>query len=132
MGGSAATDKITGRISVSEPRILCLQIPPTSGWTAYVDGARTPLLQADTMFSALLIPEGTHDIELRYQTPGLRIGAVISAGTLLLLLLFTIVYTIISAVLSAGERRLAAIPEGEYMKAEEQMHKEYERETEDE
>ena len=114
MGESYATDRITGHIDLDAPRILCLQIPCTPGWTAYVDGARAELLEADTMFSALLLPAGSHDIELRYQTPGLRLGAVISAGTFLILLLFGLIYTIVSLILRIGEKRTEAIPEGSY------------------
>ena len=114
MGESYATDRITGHIDLDAPRILCLQIPCTPGWTAYVDGARAELLEADTMFSALLLPAGSHDIELRYQTPGLRLGAVISAGTFLILLLFGLIYTIVSLILRLGEKRTEAIPEGSY------------------
>ena len=114
MGDSCATDRITGRVTVDAPRILCLQIPKTEGWTAYVDGQRTELMQADTMFSALPLAAGTHEIELRYQTPGLHLGAFISAGTLLLLILFTIVYAIVSAILHAVDRRREDVPEGSY------------------
>ncbi|MBQ2640955.1 MAG: YfhO family protein, partial [Lachnospiraceae bacterium] len=114
MGESCATDRITGRVTVDAPRILCLQIPKTEGWTAYVDGQRTALMQADTMFSALPLTAGTHEIELRYQTPGLHMGAFISAGTLLLLILFTIVYAIVSAILRAVDRRREDLPEGSY------------------
>lgn len=114
MGGSSATDRITGHIELTSPQILCIQIPRTAGWDAYVDGERAELLQADTMFSALLIPEGSHDIELRYQTPGLRLGVVVSLGTLLLLALFIVIYTIVSAILRGRDRRLAAIPAGTF------------------
>ena len=114
MGDSSATEQITGHIELSASKILCLQIPRTAGWTAYVDGVQTPILQADTMFSAILLPAGSHDIELRYQTPGLRMGAAISAGTLLLMLVFAVVYTIISEILRARDRRVQAVPVGTY------------------
>ena len=114
MGDSLATEKITGTVKLQKPGILCLQIPKTAGWTAYVDGVRTELLQADTMFSALLLTAGSHDIELRYQTPGLRLGAAISAGTLLVIVLFCLIYLIVSLILHAAERRKEAIPEGTY------------------
>lgn len=117
MGESFATEKITGHIELTAPKILCLQIPRTAGWTAYVDGIQAELLQADTMFSALLVPAGSHDIELRYQTPGLRLGVVISAGTLLLILLFGIIYTVIFTILGHRERRRAAVPAGTYTAA---------------
>ena len=111
---SYATDRITGHIELQTPQILCLQIPCTAGWSVYVDGTRTSLLKADTMFSAVLLPAGSHDIELRYQTPGLRLGAALSLVTLLVFILFCLIYTIVSAVLRGREKRLEAIPAGTY------------------
>jgi uncharacterized membrane protein YfhO len=49
-----------------------------------MDGEKVPLLQADTMFCALAADAGTHEIELRYRTPGLAAGAGISAAALLI------------------------------------------------
>ena len=76
--GSGATDRITGKVTLPERRLLCLQIPCCRGMRAFVDGQETELLQADTMFSALLLEAGTHEIELRYRTPGLAAGAAVS------------------------------------------------------
>ena len=76
--GSGATDRITGKVTLPESRLLCLQIPCCRGMRAFVDGQETELLQADTMFSALLLEAGTHEIELRYRTPGLSAGAAVS------------------------------------------------------
>lgn len=118
MGESLATEWITGRIDMNEPGILCLQIPRAPGWKAYVDGRREELLRADTMFSALLLDTGSHVIELRYQTPGLRLGAVVSAVTMILVLLFGFIYTLVSLILGRRERRAAVIPEGEYRQEE--------------
>lgn len=76
--GSGATDRITGKVTLPERRLLCLQIPRCRGMRAFVDGRETELFQADTMFSALLLEAGTHEIELRYRTPGLSAGAAVS------------------------------------------------------
>ena len=84
--GSGATDRITGTVTLPESRILCIQIPRCRGLHAYVDGEERPLLKADTMFSALALAPGRHEIELRYTTPGLIPGAVISAIGFLLFL----------------------------------------------
>ncbi|MCR5371717.1 MAG: YfhO family protein, partial [Clostridium sp.] len=37
MGDSCATDRISGHIELTAPQILCIQIPCTAGWSAYVD-----------------------------------------------------------------------------------------------
>jgi hypothetical protein len=56
----------------------------TQGWTATIDHTPAPLERADVIFRAVPIPEGDHLVEMRYRTPGLRIGAVVSAGGCLL------------------------------------------------
>lgn len=56
----------------------------TQGWSATVDRVPTPLERADVIFRAVPIPQGDHLVEMRYRTPGLRIGAGVSAGGCLL------------------------------------------------
>ena len=89
--GSGATSRITGRIRIpgaagdkENSRILCIQVPRLDGFTAYVDGKRAELFEADTMFSGLLLEPGEHKIELRYHTPGLSAGMLISVVCLIL------------------------------------------------
>ena len=52
-------------------------------WHAYVDGKPVPLLRANHAFQALEVPAGQHEITLRYEDWMFRLGAVISALTLL-------------------------------------------------
>lgn len=73
------TNYVKGSIQLDQEKLLCLTIPYDKGWTAYVDGKKTELLQANTMFMALPLTAGTHTIELRYQTYGLKAGAAITA-----------------------------------------------------
>ena len=82
-----STDRITGRINAGEKEILLLQMPFSKGWRAFVDGNRTPLYQADTMFTALILDKGEHDILLKYSTPGLKTGVVLSLVGIILFLL---------------------------------------------
>lgn len=71
-------NQLTGRITVSKDKALLLAIPYSTGFTAYVDGEETELMQANTMYMALLLEEGTHQIHLTYCTPYLRAGACCS------------------------------------------------------
>ncbi len=73
-----ATSRITGEITLAEPKFLVLAIPYSEGWSAYVDGAEQEVLRANTMFCALALSAGTHRIELRYRTPGLAAGMAVS------------------------------------------------------
>lgn len=85
IGEVSATGLITGRITLDEPKILCLTIPYSTGWKAWVDGEPRPLMRGNLMFTALELEPGAHDIRLEYCTPGLEAGMAISAGGVLLL-----------------------------------------------
>ena len=57
------------------------------GWTATVDNQPTTIERADTIFRAIPVTPGAHKIIMRFNWPGpLRLGAAISAATLLLTL----------------------------------------------
>lgn len=73
-----ATNRVTGRITLDEAKYLLLSIPYGKGWTAYVNGEAQPLYRANTMYMALYLQPGAHEIELRYETPGLKVGAMVS------------------------------------------------------
>jgi uncharacterized membrane protein YfhO len=77
-------DTVSGTIALDQPKFLCFSIPYSKGWTAYVDGEKAPLYQANVKNMALALDEGTHEIVLTYRTPYLRIGAVISAGAVVI------------------------------------------------
>ena len=49
-----------------------------------MDGKNAEILRSDVMYLSVLIPPGEHDVELRYETPWLRTGVIISAVTLVL------------------------------------------------
>ena len=66
------TNEITGDISVSEKKALVLSVPYSKGFTAYVDGKETKLQKANTMFMALELEPGSHEIRLTYCTPYLK------------------------------------------------------------
>lgn len=56
------------------------------GWTAELDGEPVQLLSADHAFKAVAVPEGTHDVRLRYRPRSLLYGTWISTATASLLL----------------------------------------------
>ncbi len=83
--GACATGLVTGKISLDEPQILCLTIPYSAGWTAFVDGEEQPLRKVNLMSMALPLSEGEHDIRLEYRTPGLTAGWGLSLAGLAVL-----------------------------------------------
>jgi hypothetical protein len=54
------------------------------GWTATVDGAPAPIYRANVLARGVLLPEGNHRIEMKYQLPRLRAGLAVSGASLLL------------------------------------------------
>ena len=58
----------------------------SSGWTATVDGTPTPILRANSVFRAVPVPEGRHEVEFRYGPAAVYLGGALSAATLALLL----------------------------------------------
>ena len=87
---SFVSSRVTGEITVSENKLLCLTVPYSEGWKAYVDGQPASLEKVNLMFSGIWLTPGNHTIELRYETPGLFYGICISAAGLILFLLWAI------------------------------------------
>ncbi len=75
---------IKGQIDVKEEGRLVLSIPDESGWSLYVDGKETEIEYFKDTFISVHLTEGVHDIELKYMTPGLEVGAIISISCVML------------------------------------------------
>ncbi len=73
------TNEITGTITVSDKKALVLAVPYNDGFTAYVDGKKTEIKKANTMYMAVELEKGTHEIRLVYCTPYLKVGLCLSA-----------------------------------------------------
>lgn len=69
---------LKGSINAKSSGILQFSIPYTSGWTAYVDGEKVDIINVNTAFIGIPLKKGKHEIYLKYETPYLRYGIVIS------------------------------------------------------
>jgi len=78
------TNCFSGNISLGQPKLLCLPIPYSAGWEAFVDGKKADLYKANLMYMALDLDTGSHSIVLKYHTPLLTAGAWISVISALL------------------------------------------------
>ncbi|MCR5526998.1 MAG: YfhO family protein [Lachnospiraceae bacterium] len=88
------TNEITGNISVSKDKMLVVSVPYSTGWTAYVDGKEIEIKQANSLFMALELTKGDHDIKFVYRTPYMYEGAVLSCGGAVLFVLIMMYYGI--------------------------------------
>lgn len=57
------------------------------GWTAQADGRAAELLRADGFFRAVAVPAGSHRVVFRYRPVSFYVGAALSLGALLTILL---------------------------------------------
>ena len=84
--------EIEGSIHVSEERpILYLSIPYDKGWQLYVDGEKYPTQVIYEGFLGTTLKEGTHEIKLKYEPIGVKLGGAISLGTLGVII-FLVIY----------------------------------------
>ena len=73
-------DRICGTFTADHTSIAYFSILNDGGWSVYVDGEKVTKVQDTQLaFTGAVIPEGTHQIELRYHTPGLRAGMLLGA-----------------------------------------------------
>ena len=73
-----ADNRISGTITVSENKLMCISLPHSPGWRAYVDGKEVEILKTDLAFMGLELEAGTHTVELRYFTPYFAFGILLS------------------------------------------------------
>lgn len=109
-GGMTVTEQtghsVKGTVTAAQDGTMFFSLPYDKGWTVYVDGSPVETFPIDrgeekvetedgteyvpTDDGALLgamLPAGTHEVAIVYTTPGGVAGALISGGSLLLLLI---------------------------------------------
>ena len=110
-GGMTVTEQtghsVKGTVTAAQDGTMFFSLPYDKGWTVYVDGSPVETFPIDrgedkvkqedgsyeyvenddgALLGAML-PAGTHEVEIVYTTPGGMAGALISGGSLLLLLI---------------------------------------------
>ncbi len=86
------TNGIEGDITLNSSKYLVFSIPYSSGWSAYVDGKKVDLDIANITYMGMMISKGNHHVVLKYETPGLKTGIIISIVSLLILIFVTIIH----------------------------------------
>ncbi len=73
-----STNTITGDITVSSDKVLCVNVLYSDGWTAYIDGEKAPVYKANGLFLGIPLTEGSHTVRLSYCTPWLYESVIVS------------------------------------------------------
>jgi hypothetical protein len=68
------------RVSVtsSAPGLLLVRNAFDDNWVATIDGLAAPVLRTDYMMQGVMVPSGSHEVELRYRDEPLAIGLMVS------------------------------------------------------
>lgn len=69
--------------------LVFFSVPYEDGWKAYVNGEPADVEKVNIGFMAVAVPANTTSkIEFKYETPGLKIGCYISAGTAIIFIVY--------------------------------------------
>jgi hypothetical protein len=72
------------------PALVVISQNDYPAWKAFVDGHPTPLLRANYAFQAMEIPAGEHTLRIEYRDASFKLGAAVSAFSILVCAAVTI------------------------------------------
>ena len=78
-------------ITLASDNLVFYSVPYDDGWKAYVNGKEVEVERVNSGFVAVLAPAGENVIEFKYTTPGLFLGIIISAVSLVILLAYLLI-----------------------------------------
>lgn len=73
--------------STKDELIVFSEIWTSKGWTMWIDGKESPLIRADYILRAAVIPAGNHEIMMRYEPKIWKVGNTIQFISSLILIL---------------------------------------------
>lgn len=73
---SIGEDEILLQAEAKEESLLYLAVPYSEGWSAWIDGEKTPVMKVNHFGMGLYISQGEHYVCLKYHTPYLQLGLV--------------------------------------------------------
>lgn len=82
------TNNVKAKVKSSQDKYLCISIPNYDGWIAYLDGKKVELHKYNIMYMGLPISKGEHNIELKYSTPLLKEGSIVSLISVISFVIF--------------------------------------------
>lgn len=74
------TTYMRGTIHCDRDGLLYTSIPQNGNWKAYVDGKEAEIVLVGDCMVSVMLTEGTHTVEFRYENRALKIGGLITLG----------------------------------------------------
>lgn len=101
---------IKGTVTAAEGKALYTSVNYDEGWTVYVDGKEAKKEAIGDALIGIKLEPGKHEIEFKYFPQGLALGGIISASTLVVL----IAYVVVSSLLKKGKKAPVSATEEPY------------------
>ncbi len=79
---------IKAEFSTDKDVLLCMSVPYAKGWKAYLDGKEVDIIKTNLQYMGIETTKGTHTLEMRYSTPLLKEGFMISLASAVFLLIY--------------------------------------------
>ncbi len=90
-------NQLTYNFSANENKLVVFsEIWTSKGWTMWIDGQESPLLRANYLLRAAMVPAGQHEIVMRYEPKIWKVGGVVSLVSSLAIILAAVFAVIIS------------------------------------
>lgn len=78
-------------IDLDKPQLVFFSVPYSDGWSAEVNGRAVDVEKVSCGFMAVRAEEGENTIVFRYETPGLKVGWIITISGAVLLAIYLII-----------------------------------------
>ena len=92
-------NQLTYSFSASENKLVVFsEIWTSKGWTMRIDGQESPLLRANYLLRAAMVPAGQHEIVMRYEPKIWKVGGIVSLVSSLAIILFAVATIVLSLV----------------------------------
>ena len=85
---SYSANKFEFDVKLENNANVFMSIPYTNGWKAYVNGEERDIIKTNDAFMSIPLESGEYKIQLKYFTPGLKVGFIIS---LISIIIFVII-----------------------------------------
>ena len=86
------TNSVSGSVSLDKNKVMCIAIPYSQGWKAFVDEEEVPVFIANGRYLGIELSPGDHQIRLTYATPMKKAGYMISACGIVIFIVFAVIY----------------------------------------
>ena len=83
-------NRICGELT-GEGGVLQIAVPYSEGWHLTIDGEAAELFRCGGMYMGARVTSGAHRVELTYETPGLRTGAILSVCAVAMMIVLQII-----------------------------------------